>query len=60
MQIKAITTEQYVEIYEQLTSITEHNPNSTTTAYSGKISGIGSVVITSDSVQCLLFSNKAK
>jgi len=55
MQITAITTEQFVEAYEQLTNITEQSSNPTTTVYAGSLSGIGSVVITSDVVQCLLF-----
>jgi len=49
------TTERFVEIYEQLTDITEHNPNSTTKAYTGSLSEIGDVTITSDPVKCLLF-----
>jgi len=48
MRVTAITTEQFVDIYEQLTNITEQSPNSTTT---GHLSGIDSVVITSDAVQ---------
>ena len=55
MQVTTITTEQFVEIYEQLTDISEQSPNSTTTAYAGSLSGIGDIVITSDAVQCLLF-----
>ena len=55
MEITAITTEQFVEIYEQLTGVVQHKPNSTTTAYSGSLLEGGSVIITSDPVQCLLF-----
>lgn len=55
MQIKAITTEQFVEIYELLTDKKEHSLNSTTIAYSGLLPGTGKVMITSDPVQCLLF-----
>jgi len=58
MQVTAITTERFVEIYEQLTGITEQSPNSTTTAYAGSLSGIGDVVITSHAVQCMLIREK--
>jgi len=55
MQVTAITTERFVEIYEQLTNITEQSPNLTTTAFAGSLSGIGSVVITSNAIECLMF-----
>jgi len=58
MQVTAITTEQFVEVYEQLTDISGQSPNSTTTAYAGSLSEIGDVVITSDAVQCLLIREK--
>jgi len=48
MQVTAITTEQFVEVYEQLTDISGQSPNSTTTAYAGSLSEIGDVIITSD------------
>jgi len=54
----AEATERFVEIYSELTGITEQSPNATTTAYAGSLSGIGRVVITSDAVQCLLISGK--
>lgn len=58
MQITAITTEQFVEIYEQLTDVAEQSPNQATRAYSGSLSGIGSVVITSDPLHCMLIEQK--
>jgi len=59
MKIKSITTERFVEIYEQLTNISEQSPNSTTTAYTGSHSEIGRVIITSDPLQCMLIQEKA-
>jgi hypothetical protein len=55
MKIKAITTEQFVEIYELLTDKIEHSPNSSIKVYSGMLKGTGKVVITSDPIQCLLY-----
>jgi hypothetical protein len=58
MQIKAMTVEQFVEIYSLLEEVKEFNPSKTFTAYSGLLPGTGEVVITTDPIQCLLFITK--
>lgn len=48
MQIKAITTEQFVKVYEQLTNKIQQNLSLTTKAYTEMVPGIGKVVIISN------------